>query len=220
MSRAGRTIQAGAAYARPMLKLLALLGAAVLSGCVRLPPRGQTVATDASLMAAQSVREDTLRGVRDWTLDGRLGIANASDSRGNGSGSLHWTQQGDRYVFTVNGGFGYDYRLSGGPQGATLEGIGKQPLHGADAEALMRKAAGWSVPLQELRAWVLGLRAPGRPAQLVFGTDRLPAVLRQDGWQVEYRAWDTTRQPALPTKVFASKPPYKVKLSIQSWSLD
>lgn len=195
------------------------LTVAALSGCVSLPPRGRTVVTDAGLMAAQAAREDALRGVRDWSLDGRLGISNASDSRGNGSGSLIWQQRGDRYVFTVNGGFGYDYRLSGDPHGAVLEGVGKQPIRGADAEALMRKAAGWSVPLESLRAWVLGLRAPGSPAQISFGTDRLPAVLEQDGWHVEYRAWDTTHQPALPTKVFASKPPYKVRLSVNTWTL-
>lgn len=200
-------------------KIALWLGVAALSGCVSLPPRGKTVATDAGLMAAQAAREDTLREVRDWSLDGRLGISNASDSRGNGSGSLSWQQRGDSYVFTVNGGFGYDYRLTGDPQGAVLEGVGKQPIRGADAEALMRKAAGWSVPLESLRAWVLGLRAPGSPAQISFGTDRLPAVLEQDGWHVEYRAWDTTRQPALPTKVFASKPPYKVRLSVSAWTL-
>ncbi|MDE2316990.1 MAG: outer membrane lipoprotein LolB [Xanthomonadaceae bacterium] len=195
------------------------LGVAALSGCVSLPPRGKTVATDAGLMAAQAAREDALREVRDWSLDGRLGISNASDSRGNGSGSLSWQQRGDSYVFTVNGGFGYDYRLSGDPRGAVLEGVGKQPIRGTDAEALMRKATGWSVPLQSLRAWVLGLRAPGSPAQLSFGTNRLPAALEQDGWHVEYRAWDTTRQPALPTRVFASKPPYKVRLSVNTWTL-
>ncbi|MFK2903375.1 outer membrane lipoprotein LolB [Dyella ginsengisoli] len=200
-------------------KIALWLGVAALSGCVSLPPRGKTVAADAGLMAAQAAREDALREVRDWSLDGRLGISNASDSRGNGSGSLSWHQQGERYVFTVNGGFGYDYRLSGDPQGAVLEGVGKQPIRGADAEALMRKAAGWSVPLESLRAWVLGLRAPGSPAQISFGTDRLPAVLEQDGWHVEYRAWDTTRQPALPTKVFATKPPYKVRLSVNAWTL-
>lgn len=200
-------------------KIALWLGVAALSGCVSLPPRGKTVAADAGLMAAQAAREDALRDVRDWSLDGRLGISNASDSRGNGSGSLSWHQHGDSYVFTVNGGFGYDYRLTGDPQSAVLEGVGKQPIRGADAEALMRKAAGWSVPLQSLRAWVLGLRAPGSPAQISFGTDRLPAVLDQDGWHVEYRAWDTTRQPALPTKVFASKPPYKVRLSVSVWTL-
>ncbi|HEX5304820.1 MAG TPA: lipoprotein insertase outer membrane protein LolB [Dyella sp.] len=204
---------------RACRKIALWLGVAALSGCVSLPPRGKTVAADAGLMAAQAAREDALREVRDWSLDGRLGISNASDSRGNGSGSLSWRQQGDSYVFTVNGGFGYDYRLSGDAQGAVLEGAGKQPIRGADAEALMRRAAGWSVPLDALRAWVLGLRAPGSPAQISFGENRLPAVLEQDGWHVEYRAWDTTRQPALPTKVFASKPPYKVRLSINDWTL-
>lgn len=191
-----------------------------LAGCVSLPPKGPTVAADDALMAAQSAREKTLGQVHDWTLEGRMGVTNADDSRGNGSGSLTWQQHGDRYVFSVNGGFGYDYRLSGGPQGAVLEGVGKQPLRGADAEALMRRAAGWSVPLASLRAWVLGLRAAGSPAQVSFGENRLPAVLDQDGWHVEYRAWDTSRQPALPTKVFASKPPFKVKLSVASWALN
>lgn len=196
-----------------------LASLALLAGCVSLPPRGPVVATDATLLAAQAARERALRDQRDWTLEGRLGMTNAADSRGNGSGSLRWQQEGDHYVFTVNGGFGYNYRLTGNPQGAVLEGVGKQPIRGPDAEALMLKAAGWTVPLEALRAWVLGLRAPGAPAQITFGVDRLPAVLEQDGWHVEYRAWDTTRQPALPTKVFASKPPYKVRLSVESWTM-
>lgn len=207
----------GKAFARAG-SVLAVL--ALLSGCVSLPPRGKTLATDAGLLAAQSAREDALRKVKDWTLDGRLGISNASDSRGNGSGSLNWQQHGDSYVFTVNGGFGYDYRLSGGPAGAVLDGVGKQPLHGSDAETLMLKAVGWTVPMQALQAWVLGLRESGAPAQITFGTDRLPAAIDQDGWHVEYRAWDTSRQPAVPTKVFASKAPYTVRLSVQSWTLD
>lgn len=77
----------------------------------------------------------------------------------------------------------------------------------------------WEVPLDELRAWVLGLRAQGAQADLSFGNDRLPSVLVQDGWTVSYPAWDMTRQPPLPAKVFAEKPPYKVRLAIESWSL-
>jgi outer membrane lipoprotein LolB len=90
-------------------------------------------------------------------------------------------------------------------------------LRGPDAEALMRKALGWEVPLRDLRAWVLGLRADSGPAELSFGGDRLPALLQQDGWVVDYREWDAAHQPPLPKKVYAEKPPYKVKLSIESW---
>src|SRR6185312_9655887 len=68
-----------------------------------------------------------------------------------------------------------------------------------------------------LRARVLGLRAAGGPAEIRFGENRLPSLLRQDGWSVEYRSWDETRDPPLPTKVYAARPPYKVRLSIESW---
>ena len=76
---------------------------------------------------------------------------------------------------------------------------------GVNAEVLMRKALGWNVPLRDLRAWVLGLRADGGVAELDFGTNRLPSLLRQDGWAVDYRQWDMTRQPPLPQKVFAER---------------
>ncbi len=195
--------------------LLSLL----LGGCVTLPPAGPTVATDATLLAQQARREAQLRPVQNWTLQGRIGVSNASDSRGDGSGSLNWVQRGDVYDFNVNGGFGYHYRLSGDARGSMLEGIGKTPIHGASAEQLMLRAVGWTVPLKDLRAWVLGLRASGSPARLSFGINHLPAVIEQDGWRVEYRAWDSTRTPALPSKVFAEKPPYRVRLSIQSMTL-
>jgi len=66
---------------------------------------------------------------------------------------------------------------------------------------------------------VLGLRAAGAPAELRFGEHDLPSLLTQDGWTVDYRAWDQAHQPPLPQKVFASRPPYKVKLSIDSFRL-
>ncbi len=170
---------------------------------------------DASLLAAQRVREQALAGVDHWALQGRLGV---SDGDAGGSGSFSWTQDGDHYVFVLRAPItGKSFRLSGGPAGASIDGLDGGTLHGPDAEALMRKALGWEVPLRDLRAWVLGLRADGGPAELSFGANRLPSLLRQDGWSVDYRAWDESRQPPLPTKVYAAKPPYKVRLSIESW---
>lgn len=171
---------------------------------------------DASLLNAQSAREQVLAQADHWTLQGRLGV---SDGHSGGSGSFSWTQNGDQYVFVLRGPAisGMDFRLSGGPQGALLEGLREGPLRGPDAEALMRKALGWEVPLHDLRAWVLGLRAKGSPAELSFGADRLPSLLQQDGWTVDYRDWDSSRQPPLPKKLYAERKPYKVRLSIESW---
>ena len=170
---------------------------------------------DAGLLNAQLAREQALAHADHWILQGRLGV---SDGKDGGSGSFSWTQNGDRYEFVLRAPItGKSFRLSGGPDEALLEGLEPGPLRGPDAEALMRRALGWEVPLRDLRAWVLGLRADSGPAELRFGTDRLPSLLQQDGWAVDYREWDASRQPPLPKKVYAEKLPYKVKLSIESW---
>ena len=199
------------------MKRFLWLGAAaglLLAACAPVPLRRPA---DEAALAAQAARERQLAGVDQWTLEGHLAV---SDGHDGGSGSLRWTQDGDRYDFELRAPItGKSFRLSGGPGGALLEGIEGGPLRGPDAEALMRKALGWEVPLDDLRAWVLGLRAAGSPAELHFGEQQLPSLLAQDGWAVDYRAWDVAHQPPLPQKVFASRPPYKVKLSIDSFQL-
>lgn len=172
---------------------------------------------DASLLAAQHAREQALAPVDRWVLQGRLGVSNGSDG---GSGSFSWSQDGEHYEFVLRAPVtGKSFRLSGDNHGALMEGLDGGPIRGRDAESLMHRALGWDVPLRDLRAWVLGLRADGGPAELTFGTDQLPASLLQDGWSVDYREWDTSHQPPLPKKLYAAKPPYKVKLVIESWQL-
>jgi outer membrane lipoprotein LolB len=193
------------------LKVLAVALPLLLAACV--PP--VRMKGDAGLLDAQLAREKTLAHADHWVLQGRLGV---SDGKDGGSGSFSWTQNGDRYEFVLRAPItGKSFRLSGDAAGALLEGLDRGPLRGPDAEALMRKALGWAVPLGDLRAWVLGLRADSGPAELDFGVDRLPSLLQQDDWTVDYREWDTARTPPLPTKVYAERPPYKVKLSIDSW---
>lgn len=172
---------------------------------------------DAVTLGLQEERERALADTDHWTLEGRLSVATDKDS---GSGSLTWRQDGERYEFTVRAPVtGRSFRLTGGPEGAQLDGLDGGTRRGPDAETLMAQAVGWQIPMVELRRWVLGLRADTGPADIAFGADRLPSRLVQDGWTVDYRQWDATRQPAMPVRVFAERPPYKVRLSIETWTL-
>lgn len=201
---------------KSFLRMSAALLPLLLAACAAAPSLVRNKG-DAAALAQQEAREQQLAHVDHWVLQGKLGIYNARDG---GSGTFTWTQDGDRYEFVFRLPIlGKSYRLTGGPDGAELDGAEGGPQRGPDAESLMRRTLHWEVPLDELRAWVLGLRAQGAQADLSFGNDRLPSVLVQDGWTVSYPAWDTTRQPPLPAKVFAEKPPYKVRLAIESWSL-
>jgi outer membrane lipoprotein LolB len=197
------------------LRFLAALAPLLLAACA--PQQVVRNQGDAASLAQQAAREQQLANANHWTLQGLLGISNGKDA---GSGTLTWIQDGDRYDFTLRAPIsGKSFRLTGGPDGALLEGLDGGPQQGPNAEALMRRALGWDVPLDELRAWVLGVRVQGENAELSFGDNKLPSLLQQNGWAVTYRAWNTQHQPPLPATVFAEKPPYKVKLKIDSWDL-
>lgn len=200
---------------RFLLRFIAIFLVLFLAACAttRAPVR---LAGDAVTLGLQEQREKALADSDHWTLEGRLSV---SDGKESGSGGLTWRQDGDRYEFTVRAPVtGRSFRLTGGPEGAELEGLDGGPRRGADAESLMASAVGWQIPMTELKRWVLGLQANGGPADIAFGADRLPSRLVQDGWTVDYRQWDATKQPAMPVRVFAEKAPYKVRLSIEDWS--
>lgn len=168
------------------------------------------------LMAAQEQREQKLSAMADWSLKGRLALSGPGDS---GSGSLDWQQNGVDYRFTMHAPVtGKTWTLIGNGQSAELTGLQSQPVRAQDATTLLERELGWKVPVIELSYWVRGQRAPG-PADITFRSDGLPAEFRQQGWLIEYREYDETREPALPRRIFASNGEYKVRLAIQRWDL-
>lgn len=190
----------------------------VLAGCAPLPVRNSGSPGTAAQLAAQAAREQQLGAVAEWSIDGRFA---ASDGRHGGSGSLAWQQHGQRYSFTLRAPItGKTVQLEGGPDGAVLTGVDKQPLAGSDASVVLTREFGWNVPVADLAFWVRGLRAPGSAATLTFGANGLPATLDQDGWHVDYRDWYADRTPPLPRKVYANRGPYTVRVLIEQWNAD
>jgi len=197
-------------------RFLSLASLVLLAACAPTRPTTHHEGTIVT-MGQQEQRERALADTSHWTIQGKLSVASDKDS---GSGTLTWKQDGDRYDFTIRGPItGRSFRLTGGPDGAQLEGLDGGTRRGPDAETLMADAVGWQIPMAELKRWVLGLRADTGPADIRFGDDQLPSQLVQDGWTVDYKAWDATHSPAMPSKVFAEKPPFKVRLAIESWQL-
>lgn len=198
----------------PFKKLVVAGAAVMLAACARPLVRQHG---NAAMRDAQRERAAALADADHWTLQARLAVSHAHHG---GSGDLTWVQDGKRYVFTLRAPItGRGFELRGGPGGAVLRGLDGGPVYGRDAQHLLARALGWQVPVQQLRRWVLGLRAPGGSAQLAFGANGLPSQIVQDGWTVQYPDWFEQRQPALPRKVFARRADYSVKVVIESWAL-
>jgi outer membrane lipoprotein LolB len=185
--------------------------ASVLAGCGASRSVRDDHATPA--LEGQRAREVAVRAAPAWTLTGRIAV---SDGRDGGSGRIVWRQDGDRFSIEIKAPVSRrTWRLSGEPGHAVLEGLDGGPRHGTDAESLLRREVGWSVPFAHLADWARGLRGDGG-AQIEFDQDRRPARLHQRGWTVEYRGWNDS-SPSLPTRVFAASGERRVRVVVERW---
>ena len=159
---------------RIRLRLIFAAVLLLLSACA--PVR---VHENPATLAAQSAREAALAPRTHWTISARIAVSNGNDG---GPGELEWRQDGDAYSFTVRAPVtGKTWKLFGDSGHAVLEGVEPQALTGNDPERLLRERLGWDVPLQDLVAWVRGMRVPGPSAQLLYDAQNRPALIEQAG---------------------------------------
>lgn len=201
-----------------MRGLLMLMASLLLAGCATSPRR--MAPSENALLAAQVQREAWLAQHTDWRLTGRIAV---SDGRDGGSGKLEWIQHGARYEITLKAPVTRrSWRLVGEPGFARLDGLDGGPFHGESAESLLAEHLGWHVPLADLAAWVQGARAGGS-AQMAFQPSGLPASIQQNGWHIEYRAFEDSAAAGahavpMPLRVFASRGAQRVRMQVDAWA--
>jgi outer membrane lipoprotein LolB len=184
----------------------------LLAGCAGRP--SLVPAADSAALESQGRREARLAAAPEWGLHGRIAVSGGGDG---GSGQLSWRQRADHLAFEMRAPVSRQtWRLTAAPGAVRLDGLDGGPRHGTDAEALLQQELGWTVPLGHLSAWVRGMRGEGT-ARIGFDAEGLPALIEQHGWRIEYRGWDRSSEPALPTRVFASRGEQRVRLAIARW---
>lgn len=195
---------------RYSLMLLALL---LASGCAH-----------RSLTPPQNVLEHQrqLQAIGDWQLTGKLGIRTADDS---GSASVKWQQQPATYQINLSGPLGQKSMIiTGSPGKVRLEQTGESPQEAKTAEALIKKTAGWTLPVAQLAYWVRGVPAPKlRITHLHQNDNGLIERLDQGGWAISYsnyrdQTFNGTNMP-LPGKIIAEYQDVRLTLVIRTWRL-
>ena len=195
---------------RTPVVILAVL--VLMSACQTRPPAVAYAGT-AEQQMAQRMAFWQQRPV--WSFAGRAAISLGNDG---GNVSLLWKQQAEHLDISLSMPItGRTVRLQGSPGAFTLSGLEQGEMTGAHAQDLLQTASGWNIPFESLSYWVRGMPAPGAQ-KMIFDPSGRPLTLWQDGWQIDFKSWDSAL-PAQPGKVFIVSDDASVRLSIRQWQI-
>lgn len=198
-----------------LIRTTAVLAAvAALTACQSFSPA--PTATSGSAAKLWQARQAQLTALESWALTGR-----AASGGGFGlKGSLRWVQRGEQFTLNVRGPFGVGAaQLRGTPAQVEVRS-GKQTWMTHEPEELLLQEFGWTLPVRSLRYWVVGLPAPGAPADFTLDADGRINTLKQAGWSVQYADYAPAPILALPGALQATQGDTTLKLSIDRWELD
>lgn len=195
-------------------RLFLVVSLLFISGCVH---QGSLTPPQDVMMHQQQVQ-----AINNWQLTGKLGVRTATDS---GSASVKWAQQLASYQINLSGPLGQKSMIiTGTPDKVRLEQTGEPAQEAKTAEALIKKSAGWTLPVAQLAYWVRGVPAPKlRITRLQQNETGLIAQLIQGGWSIHYsnyrdQTFSGTNLP-LPGKITAEYEDVRLVLVIRDWRL-
>jgi len=194
---------------RRELPLAAAILILALSGCAT--ERGIALPE----MNDWQTRQAILAGLDDWSFSGRIGVKSTDDGF---NGRLRWRQQADDFDASLSGPLGAGaVRIEGSSRGLTVydgEGIVTEL---DDPERDLKLRYGWTIPVESLRYWVLGVPDPRQPADVDFGEDGQVSRLVQGGWTAEISQYREGGGQLMPRRITAENGDSRVRLVIDSW---
>jgi outer membrane lipoprotein LolB len=169
-------------------------------------------------VAAPSVEERAaLAALQDWHATGRVAVRAASEGF---NASFDWRESAGHGELGVRGPFGAGAaRISRTSERIRIESGTGVPLDVvAPFEALepaLTARLGFSLPLEPLRFWVLGVPAPSLPS------DGDGTTFRQAGWEVtcgEFTPVGGAPGP-LPTRLVLTRSTTRIRVVIDRWQV-
>ena len=160
-------------------------------------------------------RTTVLAGLDDWEFSGRVGVSTESDGF---DGKLRWVQRGDTFQATVSGKLGIGaIRIEGDRRSVLLTDKDGVETALQDAERELKHRYGWTIPVESLRYWALGIPDPSTPATTTFNSDNRLETLAQRGWLVTISRYKDGGGQSMPSRLSAVNPDTKVRLVIDRW---
>ncbi|VAW65478.1 hypothetical protein MNBD_GAMMA09-2995 [hydrothermal vent metagenome] len=162
--------------------------------------------------------------IQRWTISGRISVQNGDDGA---QLDYEWKQLNSTdYDIRLQAPLGMaTVWINGRANGVSLKTSSGEELFDDDVDKLMLRLNGWSLPVKGLHYWVRGLPSPdSRYTVPQWNENGLPAVILQDGWDINFRKHTLINQQfVLPRKVFVTRAAdntreeVEVRMIIRKW---
>jgi outer membrane lipoprotein LolB len=194
---------------RNALRLAAASLAAILAGCAA--PKSALLPE----LDGWNARQQVLAGLDEWEFSGRIAVKTATDGF---NGKLRWAQDRDAFEATASGPLGAGaVRIESDGRSVVLTDKDGIRTELEDAEVDFRLRYGWTIPVQSLRYWALGVPDPSMPADTVIDeTGRLTSLGQRD-WSVSFSRYAEGGGQMMPKVLTAENADTRVRLVIDYW---
>lgn len=195
-----------------LITILGLLGLAI-SACSSVHSPANPIISDSAVKSQKSQSSESMQA---WSLSGSISIVQPQHST---IATLSWTQYNpNTYNLLLYGPLSLgQIQIQGQPGMVTLQQSGHPTVTASNAEALILKQLGWTLPVSNLYYWVRGLPAPGAVRDLQKDASQRLVGFSQQGWEIQYLGFQTVNGMALPTKIVATYPNLRLTLAIKRW---
>ena len=198
--------------------LVVALLAALLPACVSDRPSDQPI-TELS-HELWELRQQQLNQLENWALRGRIALFVEDKVYNLG---MSWQRQQQHSDITLEAALGQGVlQIQQSPDQVLLTTSEGKQYQGADAEQVLYETTGWSIPIQGLKHWILGIQHPG--SSFAPDIDALGRVksLKQDNWTInylEYKANNDVLEVAidLPRRIYMKRYDIALKIVIDQW---
>ncbi len=169
------------------------------------------------LGSSYAERSDILVRLDAWQVKGRIGVRTPDDGF---SGALVWRQDGRRVDANLHGPLGVGaIQLSGTTERLELATSDGERVDLVDPERALMRRYGWTVPVDSLRYWLLGIADPAGEATLDIDEHGRLKGLTQFGWTVDFRDYQNVAADELPRRLKARNRDLTLNVSIKDWRI-
>jgi outer membrane lipoprotein LolB len=166
-------------------------------------------------LSGWETRKAWLARADDWELSGRIGVKTRDDGF---NGKLRWRQDGEAFTATVGGPLGVGTVRIEGDDGRVIvtDNDGRRTVL-SDVEQDLYVRYGWTIPVDSLRYWALGIPDPSMPATAELNDEGQLARLEQRDWVVSISHYRESAGARMPFRLSAENHDTRVRIVIDDW---